>query len=111
MASGVLLVCLREAMLLRPPEQLIEYRPECLGGCRDLVFDAWRNFWINCALDQPVGFEIAQLCGQHVLSDTRDGSTKFTEALLALDELPKDFALPFSGQPPPKLDGTGLPLL
>lgn len=85
-------------MVLRPFEQFIEHGSQRHGGGRDLVFDARRDFRKHRALDQPVGFQIAQLHGQHMLGDFGNSPAQLAETMRTLTELPQDFAFPFPCQ-------------
>ena len=85
-------------MLLRPFEQLFEHGAQRQGRGRDLVFDARRNFRKNRALDQSIGFEIAELQRQHVLGDPGNCAAQLAEAVLALTKQLENLAFPLSGQ-------------
>lgn len=85
-------------MFLRPFEQFIEHGSQRHGGGRDLVFDARRDLRKHRALDQPVGFQIAQLHGQHMLGDFGNSPAQLAETMRTLTELPQDFTFPLPCQ-------------
>ena len=83
-------------MRLGPTDELLKGGDERLASVGETVLHARRHLGVNGARDQPVGFHLAQVAGEHFLRNSGHRAAKFAKAARSLREVSQDEHLPLA---------------